>query len=302
MVLNPFQVGETDDRFDLLIVDETHRLSQRANQTSAQRNLQFRRINERLFGSDDPTKSQLDWINAKSTHQIYLLDSAQSVRPMDVSPESLDALLGSIDPGRCYRLTSQMRVRAGQDYVAYVRRVLAQAQLARENFDGYDLRFFDSLPSMVQEIRDRESESGLARLLAGYAWQWKTKKDKSAYDIELDGVRLRWNQTDVDWVNSAGSASEVGSIHTIQGYDLNYAGVIVGKDLRLDPTSGRIVFDRSHYFDTKGKQSNPGRTFDDDDLLGFVQNIYAVLLTRGILGTYIYVCDDALREHLRTYF
>lgn len=301
--MTPFQAGQSRDGFDLLIVDETHRLSRRANQTSAQKNRQFTEINTRLFGKDDRSYTQLDWINTVSTHQIYLLDAAQSVRPMDVSSESLAGLLGTVDEQhRRYRLTSQMRVKTDQDYVGYVRRVLAQRQQSTEEFGDYDLRFFDDFGSMVEAIQECERDVGLARLLAGYAWPWKTKSDKTAYDITIDGIRLRWNQTGVDWVNSPSSPNEVGSIHTIQGYDLNYAGVIIGEDLRLDPASGRMAFDRASYFDTKGKQNNPDRKFDDDDLLEFIRNIYAVLLTRGMLGTYVYVCDPPLREYLRRYF
>ncbi len=95
--MTPFQAGQSRDGFDLLIVDETHRLSRRANQTSAQKNRQFTEINTRLFGKDDRSYTQLDWINTVSTHQIYLLDAAQSVRPMDVSSESLAGLLGTVD-------------------------------------------------------------------------------------------------------------------------------------------------------------------------------------------------------------
>jgi len=117
-------------------------------------------------------------------------------------------------------------------------------------------------------------------------------------------VKLQWNRTDVDWVNSPGSLDEVGSIHTIQGYDLNYAGVIIGPDLRFDPVRQRLVFDRENYFDAKGKQNNPKRgiSYSDEDLLQFVTNIYAVLLTRGMCGTYLYVCDPHLREYLGRYF
>ena len=100
----------------------------------------------------------------------------------------------------------------------------------------------------------------------------------------------------LDWVNSPGSINEVGSIHTIQGYDLNYAGVIIGPGPPVRPDRGRLVFDGRHYFDTKGVENNkplrdhlhrrghpPIRSGD----------IYAVLLTRGMLGTYVYVCDEA---------
>lgn len=301
MVMTPFDVGQSEDHFDLLIVDESHRLNQRANQASGVLNKKFGEINERLFGADDNAYTQLDWVRAKSTHQIFLLDSAQSVRPADLPERAVQGLLADARrANRDYRLTSQLRVRAGSDYIAYVRGLFDEVPPARADFPDYDLRLFTSLPAMVDELRSREAEDGLARLVAGYAWPWRSRSDPEAYDIELDGLRLRWNTTAVDWVNSPTSVNEVGSIHTVQGYDLNYAGVIIGRDLRWDDRQQRVVFDRSQYFDTKGMENNPrlGVTYTDEDLRRYVVNIYAVLLTRGIKGTYVYVCDPGLRERL----
>jgi DUF2075 family protein len=92
----------------------------------------------------------------------------------------------------------------------------------------------------------------------------------------------------------------VGSIHTIQGYDLNYAGVVIGNDIGFDPASSRIVFRRDNYFDSKGTLNNlvQGIVYSDDDILQYIVNIYRVLLTRGIKGTYIYVHDPELRKIL----
>ena len=305
MVLTPFQVGDSTERFDLLIVDETHRLNQRANQSSGPLNRKFAKINEKLFGEDSPRYTQLDWITNRSDHQIFLLDAEQSVRPADMPTRVLrDLQMNSDGQHRSYRLTSQMRVRAGQDYVRYVRDVLGPLPPEPREFPGYDLRFYDDLGKMRRDLREADRVYGLARLVAGYAWPWHTKKDPNAHDIEIDGLRLKWNQSDVDWVNSPGSVDEVGSIHTIQGYDLNYAGVIIGNDLRYDPARHRLHFDRNSYYDTKGKENNRvlGITYTDEDLLQYVRNIYAVLLTRGIRGTYVYVCDPHLREHLRHFF
>ena len=305
MVLSPFDVGRSDTDFDLLVVDETHRLNQRANQSSGVRNTDFREINERLFGQDSSSFTQLDWIISRSRHQIFLVDKAQSVRPADLPPAVLDPLLDAARAtDRWYPLTSQLRVRAGEDFIAYVRAVLDGSQRTPQAFAGYDLRMFDDLAALKTEIDARESEHGLARLVAGYAWPWKSRKDKTAHDIELDGLALRWNTTDVDWVSAPTSRHEVGSIHTIQGYDLNYVGVIIGRDLRWDGAAGRIAFDRSRYFDKKGMENNKqlGVTYSDADLLRYVTNIYSVLLTRGIRGTYLYVCDEALREHFRPFF
>ncbi|QIK74590.1 DNA/RNA helicase domain-containing protein [Nocardioides piscis] len=304
-VLSPFEVGGATQRFDLLIVDEAHRLNQRAAQAAGPLNKLFADINIKLFGEDDSSITQLDWIDHQSRHQIYLLDGAQAVRPADLPIETTRELVEVVRrSGRHYPLTSQMRVRAGDDYVGYVRGVLEGTTQVRRNFVGYDLRFFDDPEQLREAIIAREEETGLARLLAGFAWPWKGKHDANALDIHVGGLQLRWNATDVDWVNSPTSIDEVGSIHTIQGYDLNYAGVIIGKDLRYDVDTNRIYFDRENYHDPRGTTNNRmrGISYSDDDILQFVRNIYAVLLTRGMLGTYLYVCDGPLREHLRKFF
>lgn len=311
-VMTPFQVGESEEQWDLLIVDEAHRLNQRANQSSGALNRKFIDINLKLFGIDDPTRTQLDWIRARSRHQILVIDPLQSVRPADLPGDLVRALVDDArSESRYYPLTSQMRVKAGEDYVGYVRGILRPrppeaefAEVTPRTFENYDLRYFDDLGAMHDAIRERDSERGLGRLVAGYAWEWKSRKDKSAYDIELDGRSLQWNRTDKDWINSPGSIDEIGSIHTVQGYDLNYAGVIIGNDLQYDSVGGRLHVALDQYFDTKGKENNPklGMTYSDEDILRFITNVYAVLLTRGIRGTYIYVCDSALRERLRPFF
>ncbi len=258
-VVTPFEVGESDEPWDVLIVDETHRLNQRANQSSGINKKRFTAINERLFGVDDPSKSQLDWIRARSAHQIYLLDAEQTVRPADLPQAALRELVARAQAShRRYPLTTQMRVRAGADYVAFVRALLRGEMAAgsRPDLGDYELRLFDDLGEMQREILQRNAEHGLARLVAGYAWEWKSNTNKDAFDIELDGVRLRWNSTTKDWINSRASIDEVGSIHTVQGYDLNYAGVIIGPDLRFDPRTRRLFIDRASYRDKKGKENN----------------------------------------------
>ncbi|GEK79071.1 DUF2075 domain-containing protein [Agrococcus baldri] len=304
MVLTPFQVGSSPEQFDLLIVDEAHRLSIRASQASGFQNRDFKRITESLFGSDDVSKTQLDWIRRKSRHQVLLLDEAQAIRPGDLPLETTTALVEEAGmAGRLYPLTSQMRIRSDEDYVGYVRAALNGNGTPR-GFAGYDLRFFDDFGTMRSEILARDDEHGLARLVAGYAWPWNSQTDKAAFDVVIDGIELQWNQRIVDWISSPTSRDEVGSIHTVQGYDLNYAGVIIGPDVGVDPSSGNVVFRREKYFDKRGKRNNPtlGITYSDEDLLKLVINIYVVLLTRGIRGTYVYVVDPLLRDRLRPFF
>lgn len=303
-VMSAFQVGESEEEFDLLVVDEAHRLNQRANQASAVLNKKFTDINLSIFGNDDAIHTQLDWIRVKSKHQILLLDTEQSVKPADLPIETTKRLIERAKTdNRWFPLTSQMRVKASEDYVGYVRKVLSGIQPEPVRFAEYDLRFFDDLGDLYSELKKREAEVGLARLVAGYAWPWASKNAENAVDIEIDGLGFKWNTTTKDWVNSLNAFSEVGSIHTVQGYDLNYAGVIIGPDLKFDPESQSVYVDRENYFDSKGKENNPrlGREYSDEDLLTFIVNIYSVLMTRGILGTYVYVCDPNLRKLLSNY-
>lgn len=305
MVLSPFDVGKSPVDWDLLVVDEAHRLSQRTSMASGMQNKEYADINTRLFGKDDPRHTQLDWITANSHQQVLLVDTRQRVRPFDLDVASLQALTESArERGRVHRLASQMRVGAGDDYVDYLRRILSNTPPARRpDFGTYDLRFYDDVGAMIGTVKERNAEEGLARLLAGYAWKWESKNDRARADLVFGDIELQWNSTDVDWVDSPRSVDEVGSIHTIQGYDLNYAGVIIGRDLRYDVRTGQIVFDRNQYFDRRGKQrATSGAKTTDEDLLELVQNIYSVLLTRGVRGTYVYVVDEPLRERLRPYF
>lgn len=302
MILTPFEVAKSDMHFDLLIVDEAHRLGQRANQSSAMLNKQFTEANIKLFGIDNKAKTQLDWIETKSTHQLLLLDPGQSVKPGDLPPGITNEIINKArDGSMLFKLASQMRVKGGNDYLDFVNKLFSDTPAPKRDFNGYDLRFYDDFESMRRDILQLNEEFGLSRLLAGFAWEYKSKKKPELFDIEIDGHQLRWNQTVKDWVNSPNSVHEVGSIHTIQGYDLNYAGVIIGNDLGYNPILKKLVFRRENYFDVKGKENNKvlGIEYSDEDILKYVVNIYRVLLTRGIKGTFIYVCDPELRKLIR---
>jgi hypothetical protein len=301
MVMTPFEVGESNKMFDILIVDESHRLGQRANQSSAMQNKKFKEINLKLFGNDDGAITQLDWIVKKSRHQLLLLDTAQSIKPADLPLVKTNQLIDQArESDSLFKLSSQMRVMGGNGYLDFVKNLFTDNPTRVVDFEGYDLRFYDDLGKMQEDILALNEEHGLSRLLAGFAWEWKTKKNPQLFDIEIGDVKLRWNQSARDWVNSPTSHLEVGSIHTIQGYDLNYAGVIIGNDLGYDPVQKKLVFRRDQYFDVKGKENNDrlGIKYTDEDLLGLVSNIYKVLMTRGIKGTFVYVCDSALAQRL----
>ena len=193
-------------------------------------------------------------------------------------------------------MTSQLRVLGGVDYVNFVDKLLnvnmARADKAPSQ-NNYDLKLFKSLRKMISSLKKREEEGGLARLVAGYSWEWRSKKHKQRIDIEIEGLKLRWNSTNSDWINSNNAINEVGCIHTTQGYDLNFVGVIFGHEITYDPKVDEIVIKKENYYDRNGKVSIQ----DPNVLKSYIINIYKTLMLRGIRGTYIYVCDDNLREY-----
>ena len=298
MVIGPNQVASQD--YDILVVDEAHRLS--------------RRVNVAHYGSYDATNrklgldkqaTQLDWIFKCSKYQICFYDEDQSVRPADIRADDMKAK----GFAKTYAITDQMRVQGGQDYINYISQILDNQRPARQTFTNpnpalnYDVKLFDDIRQFVQAIKDKEASSKLARMVAGYAWKWQSKPGKQGlapfdWDIEIDGLKLRWNSTTDSWVNSLNAINEVGCIHTIQGYDLNYAGVIIGADLRYDKLAQKLVVDKASYYDFNGKRSLK----DPNELEFYIKNIYKTLLTRGVKGTYIYVCDKDLRDHLKGCF
>lgn len=116
------------------------------------------------------------------------------------------------------------------------------------------------------------------------------------YDIDIDGNKYIWNSKYYNWVATENSENEIGCIHTIQGFDLNYTGVIIGNELKYDLKNNRLYFDRQSYYDVNGKNKT-----SDEELRQYILNIYSVLCTRGISGTYIYACDEGVRDYLKRY-
>jgi len=305
MILTPYQVAESEKKYDILIVEEAHRLNRRANQPSGVLNKKWPVINKKLFGADDFSLTQLDWLREQSHHLILLLDSKQTVISRDISEELTRAVIvDAKSEGRFFELESQMRMDGGQDYLEFVTRIFTEHPTKAPSNQRYDLRFYESFTEMRSEIIDLNESHGLSRVIAGNAFPWNSKKDEQIHDIEIEGNCLFWNRVITDWINSPSSIEEIGCIHTVQGYDLNYAGVIIGRDLRYDKIKERISFDRQNYYDKAGMQNNRmlGIEFSDDDILCYVLNVYRVLLTRGVKGTFVFVEDEELRDYLRKYF
>lgn len=308
MVLSPSDVVKSDNKYDILIVDESHRLRR---DKCVQGHDVIRKNNYKLNLCSNGT--ELDWILKKSKYQIFFYDRNQTIKPADVRKEDFEKLMLS-DNYHEYHLETQMRcLLGGNEYVKYIRDIFSEnAPVEKMNFKKYDLKLFDNVNEMIEEIKNKDKKFDLCRNVAGYAWPWKTKGckipkrltkkelnkmiKKGMYDIEIQGYKYIWNSSNNVWVSSPNSINEIGCIHTIQGFDLNYVGVIIGNELKYDKENQKFIVDRSNYYDKYGKNDT-----DDQELLEYILNIYYTLCTRGMRGTYIYVCDNNLRDYLKKY-
>ncbi len=290
MVVGPGEL--INENFDIVVVDESHRLRRRVNLGAyfGAFDIACGRL-----GLDKNVCSELDWVILQSKKTILFYDENQSIKPSDVKKEDFDRLKSNAFTKIEY-LKSQFRVRGGNDYVQYINQLLnCSFPPSTKVFNSKDYEFvlFDSIETLVNEIKLRNEENGLSRLIAGYSWEWISNKNKQAFDIKIDNIELKWNSVSIDWVNSENAVNEVGCIHTTQGYDLNYAGIIFGHEITYDKEKDEILILKENYFDKNGKQSIK----DPAELKAFIINIYKTIMLRAIKGTYIYVCDKNLREY-----
>jgi len=291
MVIGPSDVVKKT--YDLLIVDESHRLTRRVSIINYGA---FDNTNKKLgLFSEEEHGTQLDWILKSSKHQILFYDSEQSIKPADVRKEDFDKVK-ALPSSTEVKLVSQLRSRGGKDYISFIHKLLnSSLPKATKTFSSanYELILFNSMKDMVRQLRKRENEVGLSRLMSGYSWDWVSKNNKNTPDSVIDGVELTWNRVTSDWINSTTDATEMGCIHTVQGYDLNYAGVIFGEEIGYNKEAGKIVVNKAKYFDKNGKAAIQNY----EELHDYIIKIYKTMMYRGISGTYIYVCDPDLREY-----
>lgn len=286
MVIGPADAAKND--YDLLIIDEAHRLARRK---SIPNYGSFDETNRQLGLGHEGT--QLDWVLMNSKHQIFFYDAAQSIKPSDIPKEKFDQLKSQ--SGKPIKLTSQMRVSAGNDYISFVDKLLKCRPVNDlETPESYDFRHFTSFSEFYDEIVGKEKEHGLCRMIAGYSWPWISKKDKSKFDIEIEGYKLQWNRVNIDWINTADPEVEVGCIHTTQGYDLNYAGIIFGHEITYNHELNKIEIISENYHDRNGSAGIK----DEEKLKAYIINIYKTIMYRGIKGTFLYACDENLRAYL----
>ena len=296
--LSPAQVLSPSDvikkHYDILLVDEAHRLHQYKNISYLG---PFKNNCEKLGLTTDA--DELDWIIKQSDCTVLFYDSMQVVGPAGIDFERFSKKMEDAFNKRMiayYDLLTQMRVQGGNDYIDFVKAILTGECKNKYESDKYEFKLYTDFGKFEQDMYKKEAEYSLTRMIAGYAWPWISKNDQTKKDIAIQGIKRMWNHCTEGWVHTAEAIDEVGCIHSIQGYDLNYAFVILGEDIGYDKETDKIIVRPNHYYDMNGK-----KTATYDELLEYITNVYYVLMTRGIKGTYLYVCDNALREYLKDY-
>lgn len=284
MVIGPAEVA--NKKYDLLIVDEAHRLRQRRNITNYR---SHDAMNERLGLEKDGT--ELDWIMKSSKQQILFYDENQSIRPADIHVERFKRLKATH-----HFLTSQLRVKGGEKYISFINNIFEGQEVLDSKFNDFDFQIYDDVAKMVADIKTKNRRFSLCRVVAGFAWPWVSRGNPDATDINIEGNKLKWNSTTTNWVNSRNAINEVGCIHTIQGYDLNYVGVIVGPELTYNPETDSLAVDRNRYEDRNGWR---GIT-DPAELERYIKNIYKTLMTRGMRGCYVYFVDKETEKFFKS--
>ncbi|MFU0724028.1 DUF2075 domain-containing protein [Streptococcus sp. IMAU11622] len=214
--------------------------------------------------------------------------------------------------GNLIELNNQMRIKASESTVSWIRKIVDERIITKLKKDkNYDIQIFNS-PKELQDaikLKDKNQHLGISRLIATYDWDYSSQSkpiDKDYWCVEIDDWSCPWNRelhrdkkdSKLSWIEQPQTINEVGSTFTVQGFDLNYAGVIIGPSVKY--RNGEIKFDISA---SKNKGAVQNRKLDNGEMRNFgvdlLKNELNVLLTRGVNGLYIYAVDEELQAALK---
>ena len=284
-------VEAESNEINCLIVDEAHRLNEKSG----------------LFANMG--ENQVKEIINASNFSIFFIDEDQKVTLKDI---------GSIDEIKKYsqelgagikevELESQFRCNGSDGYLAWLDNILDIRQTANYDIDDfdYDFRVIDDPNELRRLIEEKNKENNKSRLVAGYCWNWisEGKNNSDVHDIVIPeyNFEMSWNLGNSQtWAIDPMSVKEIGCIHTCQGLEFDYVGVIIGDDLRYE--DGQIVTDYTKRAKTdqslKGiNRMNPITAKRITDKL--IKNTYRTLMTRGMKGCYVYCVDKKLQEYIK---
>lgn len=282
-----------NNQINTLIVDEAHRLELKSQYTK-----------------DNGNNNQIREIIHASRCSVFFIDESQRVTLKDIGSVEEIERLAKEEGSEIYHmeLLSQFRCNGSNGYLAWIDNVLEIRETANHNLEGidYDFKVFDNPHDLRRAIVEKNRISRKARLVAGYCWNWPkaTQNDPDYHDIVIDDFEMSWNLSGGEaFALDEKSIDYAGCIHTTQGLEFDYVGVIIGNDMRFE--NGHIVTDFTKRANTdqsikglkKMYKENPDEALKIADEI--IKNTYRTLMTRGMKGCYIYCTDKELSEYLK---
>ena len=268
--------------FDAILVDEAHRLNEKSGLYSNQ------------------GENQIKELISAAKCSVFFLDEDQRIHIKDIGTvaeiefhaHQAGADITHLD------LPSQFRCNGSDGYLAYLDNFLGIRETAIKTLDDfdYDFRIASSISELDKWIREKNSENGKSRLVAGYCWDWISKRNPSAFDFDFpdENFQRKWNLSEDGglWIMKPESIDQIGCIHTCQGLECDYIGVIIGPDIcfNLDGSVSTHPEKRSkNDYSIRGWKSrmreNPEQTKSLMDVI--IKNTYKTLMTRGMKGCYV---------------
>lgn len=287
-------INADKNQYDALLVDEAHRLNEKSGMFSNLGENQIKEI-----------------INAARC-SVFFLDEDQRVTMKDIGSHAEISFWATQAGATVHQLelTSQFRCNGSDGYMAFLDNMLGIRETANTDLSdiAYDFQVCHTPNELYERILDKNQERNRARMVAGYCWPWNSKADKNASDIIFPAYNFakKWNLTQdgMLWIISPSSVEQIGCIHTCQGLEVDYVGVIMGPDLVIrngqwicQPTA-RASSDKSIHGLKSLMKSDPVRGNQMAELI--IKNTYRTLMTRGMKGCYVWSSDEETLEWMKS--
>ena len=277
----------TPNFYDCLIVDEAHRLV------------------SKMYG-DWNGQNQIKECISASLFTIFLIDEDQRITTKDIGSvreikKWASELNSEVTMNEDTVLHSQFRCNGSDQYIQFLDKLLQIGEPVDTDMSelNFDFRVYDDPNELRSDLREINVKNNKARMVAGYCYDWNVKHNRGDFDIYLErDFKAQWNLVnDKIWAINPRSFEQVGCIHTAQGLEFDYVGVFIGKDLRYDPATGKIVTDQTQI--SKDDKSSGIRNATEKVAETLIKNTYKTLLTRGQKGCFVYCEDKELAEYFR---
>lgn len=281
-------ISVDEEIFDCLIVDEAHCLTEKSG----------------LFNNYG--ENQIKEIIKSSKHSVFFIDEKQKVHLNDIGTiDEIEKWANKYNKKIYkYSLLSQFRCNNSGNYLDFVDYILGIKNDFEGNIGNYEFKMCDS-PNELKKIIEEKNKKYKARIIAGYCWNWDKKEiDNSDYhDIKIGDFGISWNLGAKQTFAVDDSINEAGCIHSVQGLEFDYVGIIIGNDLLYK--NNKLITDFHNHASTDPSFKGIKKLEKEDSQYAnlvadkLIRNIYRVLLTRGIKGCYVYCVDESLNNYFK---